>query len=93
MVFNGGAEEKTILLKISGMMRDALAPTKGGLIRPSPALAETIGEDGAVLPRPMKSSTTQRYKRATVKERKEQREETRLETRTSDGQVISSDVK
>ena len=41
----------------------------------------------------MKSSTTQRYKRATVKERREEREETRIETRTSDGQVISSDVK
>ena len=93
VVLNEGAEEETVPLNISGMMRDALAPTKGGLMRPSPALAETIGEDGAVLPRPMQSSTTQRYKRETVKERKEQREETRFETRTSDGQVISSDVK
>ena len=93
VVLNGGAEEKTILLNISGMMRDALAPTDGGLIRPSPASAETVGQDGAPLPRPMKSSTTQRYKRATVKERREEREETRIETRTSDGQVISSDVK
>ena len=93
VVLNGGAEEETVLLNISGMMRDALAPRKGGLIRPSPAPADTVGEDGAPLPLPMKSSTTQRYKRATVKERKEEREETRLETRTSDGQVISSDVK
>ena len=93
VVLNGGAEEETVLLNISGMMRDALAPTEGGLIRPSPAPADTVGEDGAPLPLPMKSSTTQRYKRATVKERKEEREETRLETRTSDGQVISSDVK
>ena len=93
VVLNGGAAEETVLLTISGMMRDALAPSEGGLIRPSPAPAATVGEDGAVLPRPMQSSTTQRYKRATVKERKEEREETRLETRTSDGQVISSDVK
>ena len=93
VVLNGGAEEETVLLNISGMMRDALAPTEGGLIRPSPAPADTVGEDGAPLPLPMKSSTTQRYKRATVKERKEEREETRLETRTSNGQVISSDVK
>ena len=91
VVLNGGAAEETVLLTISGMMRDALAPSEGGLIRPSPAA--TVGEDGAVMPRPMQSSTTQRYKRATVKERKEEREETRLETRTSDGQVISSDVK
>ena len=93
VVLNGGAAEETVLLTISGMMRDALAPSEGGLIRPSPAPAATVGEDGAVIPRPMQSSTTQRYKRATVKERKEEREETRLETRTSDGQVISSDVK
>ena len=93
VVLNGGADEETVLLNISGMMHDALAPSESGLVRPSPAPAETVGEDGAPLPRPIKSATTQRYKRATVKERKEQREETRLETRTSDGQVISSDVK
>ena len=93
VVLNGGTAEETVLLKISGMMRDALALTEGGLIRPSPAPTETVGEDGAVLLRPMQSSTTQRYKRVTVKERKEKREETSLETRTSDGQVISSDVK
>ncbi len=93
VVFNGGAEDKTVLLNISGMMRDALTLTEGGLIRPSPASAERVGEGGAPLPRSMKSSTTQRYKRATVKERREEREETRLETRTPDGQVISSDVK
>ena len=93
VVLNGGATEETVLLKISGMMRDALTQTEGGLIRPSPAPAETVGEDGALLPRPVKTSTTERYRRATVKDRKEEREETRLETRNSDGQVISSDIK
>ena len=92
VVLNGGASEETLLLNISGMMRDSLARTEGGLIRPSPAPADTVGEDGAMLPRPMKSSTTQRYKRATVTERREQREERRLETRTTDGDVISSEV-
>ena len=93
VVLNGGATEETVLLKISGMMRDALAPTKGGLMRPSPAPAETVGEDGALLPRPVKGSTTERYRRATVKERKEEWEEQRLETRNSDGHVLSSDIK
>ena len=93
VVLNGGATEETVLLKISGMMRDALTQTQGGLIRPSPAPAETVGEDGALLPRPVKGSATERYRRATVKERKEEREETRLETRDSDGQVVSSDIK
>ena len=93
VVLNGGAAEETVLLKISGMMRDALARTEGGLVRPSPAPAETVGEDGAPLLRPVKGSTTQRYRRATVNERKEEREESRLETRNSDGQVVSSDIK
>ena len=93
VVLNGGATEETVLLKISGMMRDALTQTEGGLIRPSPAPPETVGEDGALLPRPVKGSATERYRRATVKERKEEREETRLETRNSDGQVVSSDIK
>ena len=93
VVLNGGAAEESVLLKISGMMRDALAPTEGGLIRPSPEPAETVGEDGAPLPRPVKGSTTQCYRRATVTDRKEEREERRLETRNSDGHVLSSDIK
>ena len=37
VVLNGGADEETVLLNISGMMRDALAPNETGLVRPSPA--------------------------------------------------------
>ena len=93
VVLNGGVTEETVQLKISGMMRDALTQTEGGLIRPSPAPEETVGDDGAQLPRPVKGSTTEHFRRATVKERKEEREETRLETRNSDGLVVSSDIK
>ncbi len=93
VVLNGGAAEETVLLKISGMMRDALVPTKCGLIRPSPAPEETVGEDGVPLPRPVKGSKTERDRRATLKERKEEREETRVETRNSDGHVLSLDIK
>ena len=92
VVLNGGADEETVLLSISGMMRDALAPSESGLVRPSPALAETVGEDGVALPRPISSSTKQRYRRATVKARREERAERRVETRAPDGQVLSSDV-
>ena len=93
VVLNGGAADQTVLLKVSGMMLDALRPAKGGLIRPTPVPADMVGEDGLALPRGLKTSTTPRYKRATVKQREEEREETRWETRTSDGQVISSDIK
>ena len=93
VVLNGGAGDETVLLRISGMMRDALRLADGGLIRPTPAPADMIGEDGLALPRGLKGSTTPRYERATVKQRTEEREESRWETRTPDGQVISSDVK
>ena len=79
VVLNGGAAEETVLLGISGMMRDALKPAAGGLIRPSPAPVEMVGDDGAALPSGLKASSTQQYKRATVTERKEKREERRLE--------------
>ena len=93
VVLNGGAAGDTVPLKISGMMRDALALKEPGLIRPAPAPAETVGEDGAPLPRPVKGSEKLEYKRATVTERKVEREERRLETRDSEGQVLSSDIK
>ena len=93
VVLNGGAAEEKVLLKISGMMRDALTRVHGGLVRPTPAPAETVGNDGALLPRSVKGSSTERYRRATVKKRKEEREETRLETRNPDGQLVSSNIK
>lgn len=93
VVFNDGVADETVPLKISGMMRDALKPSKGGLIRPSPPPADTEGEDGLVLPRGLKASITPLKKQRTVTERKNEREESRLETKFADGQVISSDIK
>lgn len=93
VVINEGATDETVLLKTSGMMRDALRPAEGGLIRPSPLPADTLGEDGLVLPRVMKTSTTPRYKRRTVTEEEKEREETRWEIKSADGQVVSSDIK
>ena len=92
VVLNGGAVDESVLLKISGMMRDALAPMESGLIRPSPEPAETVGEDGTPLPQPVKGSRTERDRRATVTERKEDKEEKHLETRDSDGHVLSLDI-
>ena len=91
VVLNGGATEETALLRVSGMMRDALTPTQVGLKRPSPVSAETVGEDGAPLPRPVKGSMTERSRQVTLKERTVKRKERRAETRTPDGQVLSLD--
>ena len=93
VVLGAGAGEETVQLKISGTMRDALALREGGLVRPSPSPTDMVGEDGAVLPRGLEASRKEHSKRATVKHREEKREETRFETRGSEGQVVSSDVK
>ena len=93
VVLNEGAADETVLLKISGMMRDALRPAQRGFIRSAPAPEDTVRNDGVVLPRGIKSSTTPRYRQATSKERKEERQETRRQTKSADGQVISSDIK
>lgn len=90
-IMNEGAEEETVLLKISDMMRDALGRTDGGLIRSVPATADTVGDDGTQSSPSIRVSTTPRDKRATVKEREAEWEEKRRETRTADGTVLSSD--
>ena len=95
VVMNDGATEKTeetVLLKISGMMRDALKPTEGGLIRPSPSPEDMVGDDGTVLPRNVKGSLTPLYKRATTKRIEEMREEHRSES-TVDEKVVASESK
>ena len=90
-IMNEGAEEETVLLKISDMMRDALRRTDGGLIRPVPAAADTVSDDETRSSPSTKVSTTPRSKRVTVKEREAEWEEKRGETRTADGKVLSSD--
>lgn len=92
-IMNEGAAEETVLLKISDMMRDALRRADGGLRRPVPAAADTVGDDGTRSSSGVRVSTTPRYKRATVKEREAEWEEKRWETRTADGKVLSSDSK
>ena len=93
VVLNEGAADETVLLKMSGMMRDALRPAIGGLIRPAPKPEDMVRDDGVALPRGLKASTTPRYRQSTLKEREEERQETRWEARSPDGQVISSDIK
>ena len=90
-VLNEGAAEETLLLHISGMMRDALKRTEGGLIRTPPPPTKG-SEDHEAKASPQENGTwTPTYQRATQTERLTEWQETRSETRTPDGQVKSSE--
>lgn len=92
VVLNKGADEETISLRISGMMRDALRRMEGGLVRPAPSSAEIVGEDQSKPSPRINETRVPISKRTTVTERLTERKERRWETRTPDGQVVSSDI-
>ena len=92
VVLNEGADEETVSLQISGMMRDALRRTKEGLVRPAPPPTETAGDDQSKPSPRMNETRVPISERTTVTERLTEREERRWETRTPDGQVVSSDI-
>ena len=90
-VLNQGTDKETVILQISGMMRDALKRTEKGLIRNAPSLAETAGDDQNK-PSPRRNETKAPVSEWTkLTERVTEREERRRETRNPDGQVASSD--
>ena len=90
-VLNEGADEESIILQISGMMRDALKPTEHWLVRPAPIplYKDTEGTGGP------SESTKERdnsiVKQATIRQRSAEREEWKLEARGPGGEVLSSE--
>ena len=82
------AAEK-VLLRISGMMRDALEPTTHGRVRVAPADVAT--EVKAVDPNRRKQWSEVRRKRATTTERVAIRKARELLTKGTDGRVLASE--
>ena len=89
---NRDAAEK-VLLQISGMMRDALAPTTHGLVRaaPPPAPAEAATEVEAADPPRRKQWSEVRNKRVTSTERVAERTAHELVTKGTDGRILASE--
>ena len=90
-ILNEGAEQETVILQISGMMRDALKQTDHGLVRHARVpltsgayLATESPLGNSEGPKPIAKQTTARKRSA-------KREEWRFEARGPDGQVLSSD--
>lgn len=90
-VLNEGATDETLLLQISGMLRDALKRTEVGLIRNPPTPTEWSEEDEAKAPSQENRSWIPTFQRATRTERLSERQETCSEIRAPDGEVKSSE--
>ena len=90
-VLNEGAKEETIVLHISGMMRDALGPSERGLIRTPAAPLRSV--ENQPISNPQKEYATQRLtsKTKTRNVKSAEREVHRWETRNPDGSLIDSD--
>ena len=89
-VMSGGASQESVILQISGMMRDALNRTTHGLVRDVPVPAKTVDESNAEpSARPAQTSKLL-SQQATVTRQRRQWEE-RRRTTTQGGKVTSSD--
>ena len=90
-ILNEGAEQETVILQISGMMRDALKQTDHGLVRHA-RVPLTSGADLAT-ESPLGNSEGPKpiAKQTTARKRSAKREEWRFEARGPDGEVLSSD--
>ncbi len=90
-ILNEGAEQETVILQISGMMRDALKQTDHGLVRHA-RVPLTSGADLAT-ESPLGNSEGPKpiAKQMTARKRAAKREEWRFEARGPDGEVLSSD--
>ena len=90
-VLNDGVGEETVQLRISGMMKDALNLTPYGLVRQAPVPLNTVVADKSQTNQDTGDSPTPTHKRTTKRHRSIERQERRWETRSLDGQVLSSD--
>ena len=90
-VMNEAADEETITLLISGMMRDALKRTEHGLVRIAP-VSITAGEKAETTHQEAKNKSPKLIaKQMTKSERSAEREEWRFQTTGPDGQVLASE--
>ena len=92
VVLNEGDEEETVILQISGMMRDALKQTEHGLIRHPPVPLNTCERPENAPHKSTYETSKPIVKRRTTRLKSAEREEWKFEVRGSDGEVLSSDT-
>ena len=91
VILRGRAAAESVRLPISGMMRDALAPTTHGLVRVAPAPAEAPTEVRAADPTRSTQASEVRHMRATLTERVAERTAREVVTKGTDGRVLASE--
>ena len=90
-IMNEGAEDESVILQISGMMRDALRLTDHGLVRPA-GMSRMSEPPTEIQPsQPSREQQATASSKRTKSTRTGERKEWRAETRTSDGEILSSE--
>ena len=91
VVLSDGPVEETVILKISGMMRDSLKQTEHGLVRHARVPLKSGAREETEPPQGQNEEAKPIVKQITMRESYAEREEWKWETRGPDGQVLSSD--
>ena len=91
-VLNEGAEKETVLLQISGMMRDALKQSRKTLTRPALKPPRGKSRESAEPLSEARKALKPTHKVGRVRRRSTKREEWRSEIRGPDGQLQSKEV-
>ena len=89
-VLNWGAEEETVTIQISGMMKDALKQTQHGLVRSAPVPLNPAATDKGGSSQEEAKPPTPTHWQSTSRHRSTERKEWRWETKGPDGQMLSS---
>ena len=84
-VLNEGAEEKKVILQISGMMKDALKQTEHGLIRHAPVRLNDCASWETGTPKSTNETPRPIVKQKTIRQRSTKREEWKFESRDQTG--------
>ena len=85
-IINDGAEDESVLLRISGMMKDALKLTNHGLVRPA-GIPPSNDPDPEIQPtQPSREQQATASQKMTRSRRTGERKEWRMETKNSDGE-------
>lgn len=91
VIFRDRDAAERVLLQISGMMRDALAPTTHGLVRVAPAPAKEATEVDAPDQTRSKQSSEVRHMRATSTERVAEPRAQEMVTKGTDKRILASE--
>ena len=90
-IINDGAEDESVFLRISGMMKDALKLTNHGLVRPA-GIPPSNDPDPEIQPtQPSREQQATASQKMTRSRRTGERKEWRMETKNSDGEILSSE--